>query len=390
MLSKDSQRSQIMLNKSNRRHRVLDITNTHECARELLDYRVAQVNATERYDNAIYCSDGEFVELLRKKGHSIYVVENPRNLSPIKMAVCIWKTVRLLKRSEFDIIHTHTSVPGFFGRISGFLAGTKIVIHQVHGYTHHDNMNPLLKWSMILTERFLSLLADKILFQNQKDIDECLRRKIAPADKLVLIGNGVQLEQFQAGRASEHDLPVVFYAARFEPVKNHMMLLKAARILKDRNERFILQLAGDGYLQAQYENWVNEQGLENEVAFLGYRTDIVDLMANSDVCVLVSEAEGVPRAIMEAAASGKPIVATDVVGNRDALVEGETGFLVPLNDSVALADRIEKLLSDVDLRKQIGQQSRKYAEQNFDEKKVTELIIKVYDEQLRKKTTGMH
>jgi glycosyltransferase involved in cell wall biosynthesis len=368
----------------NRKYRVLDITNTHECARELLDYRVAQLNATKRYDNAIYCSDGEFIELLRSKGHTVHVVENPRNLSPIKMSVCIWKTVSLLRKHRFDIIHTHSSVPGLFGRISGFLARTPIVIHQVHGYTHHENMNPVLKWSMILAERFLTLFADRILFQNQKDINECLRRKIAPLHKLVLIGNGVQLEQFQVNQASKQDTPSVLYAARFEPVKNHMMLLKASRILKDRDVRFVVQLAGDGYLRKQYEQWVREQGLENEVIFLGYRTDIPNLIANSDMCVLVSETEGVPRAVIEAAAAGKPIIATDVAGNRDSLVDGKTGFLVPLNDSEALADRIENLLSDSNLRSRIGQEARIYAEQNFNERKVTERIIEVYDEEIRK------
>lgn len=380
-------RSSTISDKPNHLYRVLDITNTHECARELLDHRVMQVNATGRYDNAIYCSDGEFVELLRSKGHTVHVVENPRNLSPIKMAACIWKTVGLLRKYKFDIIHTHTSVPGLFGRISGFLARTPIVIHQVHGYTHHDNMNSILKWSMIQAERFLTLFADRILFQNQKDINECLRKKIAPLHKLVLIGNGVQLEQFQVNQASKQNAPSVFYAARFEPVKNHIMLLKAARILKDRDVRFTVQLAGDGYLRKRYEQWVRKQDLENEVIFLGYRTDVPNLTANSDVCVLVSEAEGVPRAVMEAAAAGKPMVATDVVGNRDSLIDGKTGFLVPLNDSAALADRINDLLSDGDLRRRIGQQAREYAKQNFNEQRVTERIIEVYDEELRKRAT---
>jgi len=373
-----------MAGEPDRKYRVLDMINTDQCARELLDHRVKQVNATKRYDNAIYCCGGEFVELLRSKGHIVYAIENPRNLSPIKMSICIWKTARLLRKYKFDIIHTHTSVPGFFGRIAGLLARTPIVIHQVHGYTHHDNMNPVLKWAMVLTERFLALLADKILFQNQKDLDECLRRRIAPLDKLVLIGNGVQLEQFRIDDMSKHDPPILFYAARFEPVKNHMMLLKTARILKDRDVRFLVKLAGDGYLRPVYEKWVQEQGLENEVIFLGYRTDVPNLIANSDVCVLVSEAEGIPRAIMEAAAAGKPVVTTDVVGNRDSLVDGKTGFLVPLNDSVALADRIESLLSDENLRRLTGKQAREYAEKNFDERRVTERILKVYDEELKK------
>lgn len=369
-------------NNTDRKIRVLDLINTHQCARELLDNRVAQVNATGRYDNAIYCSSGEFVELLRKKGHTVYVVENPRNLSPIKMAVCIWKTTRLLRKHRFHIIHTHTSVPSLVGRLAGFLTRTPIVIHQVHGYHYHDNMNLILKWSIIIVEKFFALLTDKILFQNQADVEECLRRKIAPRRKLVLIGNGTQIDDFKTEKEVNNNPPIILYVARMEPVKNHTMLLEAACILKERNVAFKIQLAGDGELMPKYEAWVHEHGLDEHIAFLGYREDVPALIVNADVCVLVSLNEGLPRGIIEAAAGGRPMVATDVDGSRDVLVNGTTGFLVPLNDVTSLADRLEQLLSNAALRAHIGQEARKYALKHFDERVVTDRIIDVYDDMI--------
>ena len=104
------------------------------------------------------------------------------------------------------------------------------------------------------------------------------------------------------------------------------------------------------------------------------------LIAKATVCILVSIMEGLPRALMEAAGGGRPAVATDVVGNRDTLIDEETGFLVPLNDATALASRLEQLLGDGPLRRRLGEQARDHAARHFDEHIVTDRIIRVYDE----------
>jgi glycosyltransferase involved in cell wall biosynthesis len=106
------------------------------------------------------------------------------------------------------------------------------------------------------------------------------------------------------------------------------------------------------------------------------------LIAESDVCALVSLKEGLPRAIIEAGACARPIVATDVIGNRDAVADGETGFLVPLGDCEALANRLSRLIGDRGLRHYMGRTAREYAEFHFDEQLITELIVQNYDELL--------
>ncbi len=366
-------------NNTDRKIRVLDIINTHQCARELLDHRVAQVNATGRYENAISCGSGEFVEVLRSKGHTVYVIENPRRLSPIQLIVCIWRTYRLLRTYKFDIIHTHSSVIGLTGRLAAFMARVPIVIHQVHGFYHDELTSKFKRWIFTKAEQILSIFADKILFQNPADVEECIRQRIAPERKLVLVGNGIQIDNFKTEEEPENDPPIILYTTRMEAVKNHHMLFKAAKTLKERKVAFNIQLAGDGELMEEYEKWVRENGLDEHISFLGYREDIPALIANATVCVLLSLKEGLPRGIIEAAVSGRVMVATDVVGNRDTMIDGETGFLVPLNDAEALADKIEWLLSDAELRTRIGLQARKYALKRFDEKVVTEKIIDVYN-----------
>ena len=365
---------------SEKTFRVLDMINTDKSAKELLDHRVTQINNSGIYENAIYCSSGEYVDRLRAKGHAVYVVDTPRGLSPFGILNSTWKTYRLLKKYKFDIIHTHGSVIGAIGRMAAFLARTPVVIYQVHGFHHHDAMNPVKRWLFVQIEKLFTLITDKLLFQNEADVEECLRRQIAPREKIAFVGNGIQLDSFINNIQPNNDPKVILYVARFEPVKNHIMLLEAARILKQRGVSFTLQLIGDGELIDKYKAWVREHELENIVHFLGYRDDVPDLTAKADICVLVSIKEGIPRAIIEAAAAGRPMVATNVLGNRDALVDGTTGFLVPLNDATALADRIEQLLSDAKLRQRIGRQAREYALEHFDEKEVINRIINVYNE----------
>ncbi len=175
---------------------------------------------------------------------------------------------------------------------------------------------------------------------------------------------------------------MILCVARFEPIKNHIMILEAARLLKDRGVQFVLKLAGDGETRPACEAWVAEHGLTDCVRSLGYCDDVPGETARAEVCTLVSIKEGTPRAIIEAAACGRPMVATDVRGNRDGLVDGVTGYLVPLNDSAALADRIEALLSDPEQRAVIGRQARAHAEAHFNERKVTERIIDAYEQAL--------
>jgi glycosyltransferase involved in cell wall biosynthesis len=363
-----------------RKIRVLDLINTDRSAKELLDHRVAQVNQSGIYENSMYCSSGEYVERLREKGHTVHVVETPRGLSPVGLIVAIWETYRLFRRHRFDIIHLHGSVIGLIGRIAAFFARTPIVVYQVHGFHFHSAMPKFNQWIYTKIEQTLSCLTDKLLFQNQKDLDECRRRKIAPEYKLALVGNGIQLNDFAFDGKPNNNPPVILYVGRFEFIKNHPMLFEAVEILKNRQVPFVLQLAGDGDLRPAYEKWVLDHRLTEQIVFLGYCDDVPQLIANADVCVLVSIKEGLPRVIIEAAAAGRPMIATDVVGNRDTLVNGETGFLVPLNNPVALADRLERLLGDPELQNRIGQQARIYARQHFDEQTITKHIIAIYDQ----------
>lgn len=363
--------------------RILDIINTDLSARELLDYRVAQINRDPSFVNDIACGDGEHVAWLRARGHSVHVLEIPRGLSPIPVARSIVQAAKLFRREGYDVVHAHGCLVGVIARLAGLMARTPHVVYQAHGYHHHDNMPRLKRWFFIMVERVMSPLAERHLFQSASDVDETLKQRIAPREKLVLVGNGIQLDRFETDRAPDTDPPVVLYVARMESVKNHPMLFRAALLLRDRGLKFKIRLAGGGELREEYERWVAAHGLSEYVEFLGYRTDVPDLIARASVCVLTSWLEGVPRAIIEAGAAGRAVVATDVVGTRSILEDGTTGYLVPFDDANVLADRLFQLLTDEPLRTRMGENGRRMALERYDERVVVDRIKAVYSEVLR-------
>jgi glycosyltransferase involved in cell wall biosynthesis len=368
-------------------YRILDFINTDSAARELLDYRVAETNRDPRFVNDICCGDGDNVAWLRGRGHAVHVLDVPRGYSPFAIVTSVVEAAHLLRRERYDVVHLHGCLVGVIGRIAAVLARTPHVVYQAHGYHHHDHMPPVTRWFFITAERVLSPLAEKHLFQAATDVDETLKERIAPGEKLVVVGNGIQLERFKTDRAPETDPPVVLYVARMEAVKNHPMLFRAARLLRDRGVAFKIRLVGDGELRGAYERLVASQGLSGHVEFLGYRTDVPELIARSSVCVLTSWLEGVPRAIIEAGAVGRPVVATDVVGTRSILEDGATGYLVPYDDAQALADRLAQLLTDEPMRRRMGERAREKALRDYDERVVVDRIKRVYAEVLETRFT---
>jgi glycosyltransferase involved in cell wall biosynthesis len=170
--------------------------------------------------------------------------------------------------------------------------------------------------------------------------------------------------------------------ARLEPVKNHPMLFAAAAMLNRRGTPFRLRLVGDGPLRARYEEQCRRLGIQDQVEFLGYRTDMPELLADTDIAVLTSIKEGLPRAAIEAMAMGLPVVATRAPGTREVVRHGETGLTVEIGDETGLANALALLIDDPALRARLGEQGRKVALEEFDERPVTDALRELYRSRL--------
>ena len=226
-------------------------------------------------------------------------------------------------------------------------------------------------------------------------------RKYAKEEKLFYEGNGVDVVKMDRiyNSISDEELNMLreelnipkenitmLMGARFEIVKNHDLLLKSLSVLKDKGiNNFTCMLAGQGELESEIRGKVSEMNLEENIIFLGYRKDIYKFIKLSDIVTLTSIKEGIPRIIMESMYFKKPIIATDVLGTRELIVNNETGFVTDLGDYKSMAENIEKLINDEELRYKFGSKGKIRIEKKFTEQLVIKRIDKLYSDILDEK-----
>jgi len=368
--------------------RILDIVNTDHAALHFLAYRVSWINRHTEFQNDVICSPGPHLQRLALREASVTAFDIPRGLSPASVGSLLVRLVRHLRRTRYTIVHTHNSITGAVGRVAARIARVPITIHTTHGFHFHEHMGRLERLPYIAAERWLARCCDLLLCQNREEMHDIARFGIRPRLGVHFVGNGINLKGFRPRPAlPQNPRPIVLFVGRLEPVKNHPMLFRALELLKARYNP-VVWLVGEGPDRARYEADVQRLGLADMVQFLGYRYDIPELTAAADVVVLPSIKEGIPRAVMQAMAVGVPVVATDVKGTREAVVDGETGFLVPLGDEQALADRMSRLFDSAELRRELGGKAVERAQAEFDEQAVTERLVDIYRHALRARGLG--
>lgn len=340
------------------------------------------------YDVSVVCHPGQWLQHDAHTPDGIFVkiIPFPPRITPLADLGTLIRLIRYFRQERFDVVHTHTVKPGLLGRLAARLAGVPVVIHTVHGFYFHDEMHPAAQQAFVAIEKIGAWCCDAILSQNQEDIATAVREGICPSDKIGHLGNGIDVTKFYPGCVDETtvaglrrelglppDAKIVGLIGRLVREKGFVEFFEAARMILDRgiNARFLaIGAAQPGKADALTPQALIEQlGLQSAVHFLGLRNDVPALMSLMDVVALPSYGkEGLPRVMMEAAALGKPVVATNARGCREVVADGETGLLVPVQDSAALAEGLITVLSDVALARRLGQAGRVRAEALFDER----------------------
>jgi glycosyltransferase involved in cell wall biosynthesis len=276
----------------------------------------------------------------------------------------------LLKANEIDILHTHGGVAGFFGRWAGRRARIPVIIHTLHGIHYLHYRNPLLKRLYVLQERHFSRRTDAVIFVSEADLRTGRKFRLAPKDRSRLIRNGVDLsgmmkEQRTARRIeklrAELNLgpPAIGAIARLHRQKGIEFLVGAALDIRARHPEVRIVVVGGGPLEKSLRRKAEKLGLGRNFLFLGERGDAREILSLFDIFVLPSRWEGLPLALIEAAALGKAIIATDIDGVREVVRDGETGLLVPPGDSARLAKAVVRLLEDRALAAKLGQSAKR-------------------------------
>jgi len=307
-------------------------------------------------------------------------------LADVRAARELWA---VLGRVRPTVLHTHNPKPGLYGRVLGRLARVPIVVNTIHGLYATDD-DPWAKRAAVYgLEAVASRFSDAELVQNPEDL--ALLRRLRLAGHTRLLGNGVDLLQFDPARWSvadrervraelrvDDDQIVVGIVARLVAEKGYPELFEAMARLDE--QRFVLVCIGgdDPDKPDALPRRLIDAAERKGVRFLGHRDDVDALYAGMDLFVLPSHREGFPRAAMEAAASGLPVIATDVRGCRQVVERDVTGLLVPVRDPAPLATAIDRLGRDDELRRQMAEHARTRAEHNFDERLVVEIVLETY------------
>lgn len=342
------------------------------------------------YEVGFVVSDHKMHHMFIQNGFFVKEIRIARKIHLIKDLQSIVALYRYFKQERPDIVHTHASKSGVIGRIAAKLAKVPKIIHTVHGFPFYEGLARRKYYFYLLIEKMIAKITDAILSQSQEDI--LIARKYRLRSKsgdLVHIGNGINLQQFDPARIQREyvreelgidaNAVVITMVARFNPVKGHRDLVKALKNLEG-NWKAVL-IGHDEGTKKEVEDFIKQYGLKEKVILLDRRMDIPNVLKESDIYVLPSYTEGVPRSVIEAQAMGLPAVVTDIRGNREIVVNNQTGFIVPVHCSAALQKALQRLVNDEKLRKSMGSNGRKRIVEHFDEQQVMNKILHEYEKQ---------
>ncbi|HEV7685678.1 MAG TPA: glycosyltransferase family 4 protein [Acidimicrobiia bacterium] len=297
---------------------------------------------------------------------------------------------RLFRRLRPDIVHTHNPKPGVYGRMAARAARVPLVVNTQHGLYAQPNDRAARRLPVYALERLAAACGDVELIQNPEDL-ETLARLGVSREKLRLLGNGIDLDRFGPQPAGVREAVraelgvgdgqvVVGAVGRLVWEKGYAELFEAAGRLLARRPDLAVVVAGP-FDADKGDPLTAADVAAAEVAgvrFLGHRHDPERLYAAFDVYVLASHREGFPRSAMEAAASGLPIVATDIRGCREVVDHERTGLLVPARDAAVLEAAIERLAGDAATRRRLGGAAAAKARDEFDQRRVIARTLEAY------------
>lgn len=323
--------------------------------------------------------EGSLLQRAQSGGYRVIVVDEMRRaIRPLRD----WKTLRqltgLLRELKPDIAHTHSSKAGIIGRKAAREANVPAIIHTIHGLAFTASTRPIVNWVYKELEKRAAPWCDAIVCVADAMRDQSLAAGIGKREQYVTIYSGMETGPFvnppvdrqtvrrELGLSPEH--VVLGTIARLFDLKGHDDLLEIAPDLcgKFPNLRFLW--VGDGTLRSRFEERMNQMNLRDRFILTGMvpPTRVPELTGAMDILVHPSRREGLARAIPQAALAAKPAIAYDIDGNREAIVEGKTGFILPPFDIGKLSKSISELVADPDQRSAMGLAGREFVLKRFD------------------------
>ncbi|KMY52971.1 hypothetical protein AC623_02350 [Bacillus sp. FJAT-27231] len=352
-----------------------------------------------------------FIHLLKEKGYEVHAISRPdhgkdglvrekipchdiafhRNPFHPSNVSALHRLYQLLKQQNYQMVHVHTPVGGILGRLAAWKTTVPSIIYTAHGF-HFYKGGKVFNWLFYPIEKYFAKMTDSLITINKEDFN---RARCFPVKKQVLYIPGVGMDTSAFQFQNESDIRkekrielgfadqdfVLICVAEINKNKNQIQLLRAIESLKDRYPFLKCLIVGEGRGETKLRKKASKLLLEERIKFCGFRRDIPELLISSDVLCLLSKREGLPKAIMEGLAAKKPIIATDIRGNRDLVLHESNGFLVPVNDITSTASSISKLIDDPFLKATMGKKSKELSK-NYDLQVILPQMERVYEHSL--------
>ena len=336
----------------------------------------------------------ENVRLLEKEGiRSVLLPSLARSLSPLGDIRALWALIRLFRREQPALVHTHTSKAGVLGRIAAWFVRVPVVVHTPHGHVFYGHFGAFMSWFFLQVERTLSRVTDRIIALTESERNDHLDRLVGTVGQFAVVPSGIDLNRFSQARVNGRQVPewfgcpsdalIVGSVGWLTDVKGHRFLLEAAKHVTRAHPGLHIVIVGSGDQHDALRQQATQLGLEASVHLLGHRDDIEACLAGFDLFVLPSANEGMGRALIEAMAAGLPVVATKVGGIPALIDHGVNGLLVPSGDSHALADALKSILDHPDMARRLGEAAYQSIGARFGASYMVRAIETLYEETLR-------
>lgn len=284
--------------------------------------------------------------------------------------------VALIRRIKPDIIHAHSSKAGLIARIAGRICRVPVVF-TAHGWGFSSGNPSIRKWIALLSEKLAASLAKKIICVSENNRQLALNVGVGNQNLLVTVRNGISNISVPIANPAK-DPPRLIMVARFHEPKDQSSLIKAIAQLSNSNIH--LDLVGSGPSLEACKMLAQSLGIAEQVSFLGDRTDVSSLLAQSQIFILSTQYEGLPISILEAMRAGIPVIATNVNGIPEEVVHGKTGLLVPRQDVPALTEALNTLIKSPKTRQEMGEAGRQKFLQEFTVERMIDDTRSIYEQ----------
>lgn len=349
------------------------------------------------YDLIGVCSYGENTDKLRKEGFNIQNININRKIRPLANLKTIYNLYKLFRKEKPDIVHVHTPIASVLARIAAKLAKVPNIIYTAHGFYFHENMS-FLKYNSILNiEKIVArCCTDYIFTQSQEDNLTAKENKFLKTDNIINISNGVDVtdkfnpqnisleakeELYTELNINKNDF-IITFIGRLVKEKGILELLNAFKMIKKSNIKLLIvgavnQDSRDLITIEKIKDYIMD---DERIKLLGKRDDVETILSITDVFCLPSYREGMPRSIIEAMAMECAVIATNIRGSREEVVDGKTGFLVPVDDFKSINNKILLLDENRELLNSMKNSGRIRALDLYNEKKVIKTQLKIFDQ----------